>query len=56
MVRDFTRRGVPIDGIGFQVHIRDLTLDVASFSRNIARFRALGVQVQITEMDAGASE
>ena len=51
MVRDFKRRGVPIDGIGFQMHIGNLNPDIASISENIARFTALPVQVHITEMD-----
>ncbi|HXY78729.1 MAG TPA: endo-1,4-beta-xylanase [Candidatus Acidoferrales bacterium] len=51
MVRDFRQRGVPIDGVGFQMHIAHLHADVPSISANIARFTALGVQVHITEMD-----
>jgi endo-1,4-beta-xylanase len=51
MVRDFRQRGVPIDGVGFQMHIANLHADVASLSANIGRFTALGVQVHITEMD-----
>ena len=51
MVRDFRQRGVPIDGVGFQMHIENLRADVASISTNIKRFTALGVQVHITEMD-----
>jgi endo-1,4-beta-xylanase len=51
MVRDFRQRGVPIDGVGFQMHIAKLHADVASISANIHRFTALGVQVHITEMD-----
>jgi endo-1,4-beta-xylanase len=51
MVRDFRQRGVPIDGVGFQMHIAHLHADVASISANIERFTALGVQVHITEMD-----
>jgi endo-1,4-beta-xylanase len=51
MVRDFRQRGVPIDGVGFQMHIAKLHADVASISTNIKRFTALGVQVHITEMD-----
>ncbi len=51
MVRDFRRRGVPINGVGFQMHIANLHPDVGSISANISRFTALGVQVQITEMD-----
>jgi endo-1,4-beta-xylanase len=51
MVRDFRQRGVPIDGVGFQMHIANLHADLASISANIKRFTALGVQVHITEMD-----
>jgi endo-1,4-beta-xylanase len=51
MVQDFRKRGVPIDGVGFQMHISSLHPDIASISANIARFAALGIQVHITEMD-----
>jgi endo-1,4-beta-xylanase len=51
MIRDFRRRGVPIDGVGFQMHIKNLHADVASISANIKRFTDLGVQIHITEMD-----
>jgi endo-1,4-beta-xylanase len=54
MVKDFKKRGVPIDGVGIQAHI--LTLDmkeISSLAANLARVTALGVQVHITEMDVG---
>jgi endo-1,4-beta-xylanase len=51
MVGDFKRRGVPIDGIGLQLHISQLDLDTAAIAANIARLTALGVQVHITELD-----
>ncbi len=51
MVRTFKRDGVPIDGVGFQMHVSNLHADIASISANIARFTALGLQVHITEMD-----
>jgi endo-1,4-beta-xylanase len=51
MVRDFRQRGVPIDGVGFQMHVENLHADVTSLSANIKRFTALGVQVHITELD-----
>jgi endo-1,4-beta-xylanase len=51
MVRDFRKRGVPIDGVGLQMHIFDMNPDIEGIRRNIARFSALGVQVHITELD-----
>jgi endo-1,4-beta-xylanase len=54
MVKDFKKRGVPIDGVGMQVHIFNLsTKDVADIDANIKRLTALGLQVHITEMDVG---
>ena len=52
MVKDFKRRGVPIDGVGLQMHVPTLDGDISSnLSSNIARLAALGVQVHITELD-----
>jgi len=51
MVKDFKRRGVPIDGIGLQMHISQLDFDTAAVAANIARLTALGLQVHITELD-----
>ena len=51
MVKDFRLRGVPIDGVGLQLHISKLDFDAASVAANIARLTALGLQVHITELD-----
>jgi endo-1,4-beta-xylanase len=51
MVRDFRQRGIPIGGVGLQMHIANLQADVPSISININRLTALGIQVHITEMD-----
>jgi endo-1,4-beta-xylanase len=51
MVRDFRQRGVPIDGVGLQMHVAHLHADIASISENIRRLTLLGIQVHITEMD-----
>ncbi|MFJ2814595.1 non-reducing end alpha-L-arabinofuranosidase family hydrolase [Streptomyces sp. NPDC087294] len=50
MVRDFTSRGVPIDCVGFQAHFGTGGPPV-SFQTTLAAFAALGVDVQITELD-----
>jgi len=51
MVKDFKQRGVPVDGVGLQMHIFQLKVDAAAVAANIARLTALGLQVQITELD-----
>jgi endo-1,4-beta-xylanase len=51
MVRDFKQDGIPIDGVGLQMHIFDLHPDIDGIEANIARFTALGIQLHITEMD-----
>jgi len=51
MVKDFKNRGVPIDGVGLQMHLLDLKVDAASIAANIDRLTRLGVQVHVTEMD-----
>jgi len=51
MVKDFKSRGVPIDGVGLQMHIPTLDVDIPAIMANIARLTALDVQVHITELD-----
>ena len=55
LVKDFKRRGVPIDGVGLQMHVATINVDIpattAGIAANIARLTALGVQVHITELD-----
>lgn len=55
MVKSFRERGVPIDGVGLQMHVSidrpDINAIARDISQNIARLSALGVQVHITELD-----
>ena len=51
LVKGFKHRGVPIDGVGLQMHISQLDFDTAAVAANIARLTALGLQVHITELD-----
>jgi len=51
MGRDFKNRGIPIDGVGLQMHIDSLNPDITGMAANIARVTALGVQIHITELD-----
>ena len=51
MVQDFRRRGVPIHGVGLQMHRTLNPIDPASLEANIRRLTDLGLEVHITEMD-----
>ncbi|MGW4502136.1 endo-1,4-beta-xylanase [Micromonospora sp. NPDC004336] len=56
MVRDFKQRGVPIDCVGFQSHFNSGSPYPGNYRTTLSSFAALGVDVQITELDiAGAS-
>jgi endo-1,4-beta-xylanase len=50
MVKDFKSRGVPIDCVGFQSHF-GTGGPPSSFQTTLSNFAALGVDVQITELD-----
>jgi len=54
MVRDFKARGVPIDCVGLQAHF-GAGGPPASFQTTLSNFAALGVDVQITELDIAQS-
>ncbi|WP_184924789.1 non-reducing end alpha-L-arabinofuranosidase family hydrolase [Kitasatospora gansuensis] len=50
MVKDFKSRGVPIDCVGFQSHF-SAAGQPSNFQTTLSNFAALGVDVQITELD-----
>ncbi|QHA10033.1 1,4-beta-xylanase [Streptomyces broussonetiae] len=50
MVKDFKSRGVPIDCVGFQSHF-GAGGPPAGYRTTLSKFAALGVDVQITELD-----
>ncbi|MEA2192297.1 MAG: endo,4-beta-xylanase [Solirubrobacteraceae bacterium] len=52
IVKGLKARGVPIDGVGFQGHF-NLHGAPADFVANMQRFKALGLDVAITEADVG---
>jgi len=43
--------GTPIDGVGFQMHLRSGFDEFDSVERNLQRFADLGLQIYITEFD-----
>ncbi len=52
MVQDFVSRGVPINGVGFEMHIMTNGYpSAAGLAQNMQQLAALGIQAHITEMD-----
>jgi endo-1,4-beta-xylanase len=52
MVADMKQRGVPIDGVGLQMHVSVASsLSGEDVAANIERFAALGIDVVVSEMD-----
>ncbi|HEV3203871.1 MAG TPA: endo-1,4-beta-xylanase [Gemmataceae bacterium] len=51
MVQSMQDRGIPIDGVGFQMHIGTGGINYSSFAQNLQRFADLGLAVFVTEMD-----
>jgi endo-1,4-beta-xylanase len=47
MVKDFKQRGVPIDGVGLQMHVPALSVDTPALATNIARLAALDVSIPV---------
>jgi endo-1,4-beta-xylanase len=55
MVRDFKARGVPIDCVGLQSHFNAQSPVPNNYQTTLSSFAALGVDVQITELDIEGS-
>lgn len=51
LIQDMLHRGIPIHGVGFQMHITNSGIDYQSFERNMKRFADLGLQIYVTELD-----
>ncbi len=57
MASDLVARDVPIDGIGFQLHVDAASPpDLASVQANFERFAALGLEIHITELDVSLAD
>ncbi|MCL6592050.1 MAG: endo-1,4-beta-xylanase, partial [Firmicutes bacterium] len=56
MLKDFKSRGIPVDGIGFQMHLDiQYGFNYNDFASNMQRFADLGLEIYITEMDVRVS-
>ena len=51
LVQDFKQRGVPIDCVGLQSHMNNQSPYPSNYRTTLSSFAALGVDVQITELD-----
>jgi endo-1,4-beta-xylanase len=51
LVRDLKARGVPVDGVGHQMHVNIDCPSPADFVETVNMFAALGVDNQVTELD-----
>lgn len=52
LVKGLLARGVPINGVGFQTHIdTGFSVEGSRMVENLKRFRDLGLDVQLTEVD-----
>ncbi|RIH86744.1 Endo-1,4-beta-xylanase Z [Meiothermus luteus] len=56
LLKGLKERGVPLDGVGFQVHV-DLGFSPGAvrMAENLERFARLGLEIHITEMDVRLS-
>lgn len=55
MVRSMKERGIPIDGVGLQMHTRiNGWPSAAEFSENVRRLGELGVEVVVSEIEVAA--
>ena len=55
MAKDMLARGVPLDGVGFQLHVDHSFSAFDGVRDNVARFGALGLEVHMTEVDVTCS-
>jgi endo-1,4-beta-xylanase len=54
VLQDMRSRGIPADGIGFQMHLGG-PIDYTSFAQNLQRFANANLEVHITELDVRVS-
>lgn len=56
LLKSLDEKGVPIDGVGFQVHVNlNFSPQGVRMAENLERFAKLGLEIHITEMDVQMS-
>jgi endo-1,4-beta-xylanase len=56
MVTDFKNRGIPIDGVGFQMHVCLRWPSITAISESMKQVADLGLKVKITELDVAVNQ
>lgn len=56
LLSDLLDRGVPVDGVGLQMHFIGIHPDPEQVRKTIERFQELGLEVRMTEMDVAYRE
>lgn len=51
LIKDMLDRGIPVHGVGFQMHITANGINYRSFADNMKRFASLDLQLFVTELD-----
>jgi endo-1,4-beta-xylanase len=51
LVADLQKQGVPIDGVGWQMHLVNGVAPIDSYRTNARRLAALGLELSVTELD-----
>jgi endo-1,4-beta-xylanase len=55
LVQGMISRGVPINGVGLEMHLTPAVPSESDISANMARLGALGLEVHVSEMDVAAA-
>jgi endo-1,4-beta-xylanase len=56
MITDFQTRNIPIDGVGFQMHVCLRSPNVATITAAMQKVVAKGLKVKITELDVAVNQ
>ncbi|MDP4087879.1 MAG: sugar-binding protein [Bacillota bacterium] len=55
LIKELLKEGIPVGGIGMQMHM-DTNTDMSAIKASIEKFAALGLPIQVTELDLGITD